>query len=266
MRHAWLRALGAGELPAEIVLAHGRYRHLRTYKHDFFAATGLYDGPGGQAVLKIGRTAPLLGLPMQWIGRYLAGHERRIYELVDGLPGVPRCLGAWGPTGFVHAFVPGHPLQRHERVNDEFFPALRELLEAIHSRRIAYVDLEKRENVLVGDDGRPYLIDFQISWYWPGSGVSRSSTPLERLMPDSLGRWILRVLQRGDRYHLAKHCRRHRPDTLTCEEYAASYRHGPFITLHRRLSAPFTALRRASLKLLTGRSRSPKQDGPEFVG
>lgn len=281
LRHAWLRALGPSELPAQITLADGVYAHVRTYKHDFFAATGLYEGPSGKAVLKVGRTAGLFGFPMQWVGRYLAGHERDIYERVDGLPGVPRCLGRWGPTGFVHAFVPGHPLQRHEGVDDDFFPALQSLIDAIHARGIAYVDLEKRENILVGDDGRPYLIDFQISWHWPNlrpprgtaapsvstgwKPVPHSVSPLQRLVPDELGRYILRVLQRGDRYHLIKHRRRHRPDTLSPEEYAASYRVSPLITLHRRVSAPFTAIRRACLKLLTGRSRSPKQDGPEFV-
>ncbi|GMV95706.1 MAG: hypothetical protein AMXMBFR83_00770 [Phycisphaerae bacterium] len=264
VKHSWLRALGREDLPSSITLPDGEYRHLRTYKHDFFAATGLYEGPGGKVILKVGRTAGLLGLPMAWLGRLHAAHESRLYRELDGLEGIPRWLGRYGPTGFVHAFVEGHPLQRDERPDDRFFDRLEALLAELHRRGIAYVDLEKRENILVGDDGRPCLIDFQISWRWEGHN-GRPRRGLQRLIPLALGRLLLAKLQSGDRYHLLKHRRRHRPDTLTAEQLAASYRRGWFIELHRRLSWPFTALRRGLLKRLTGRSRSAKQDGPEFV-
>lgn len=262
VKHAWLRALGPAEMPASIDLADGVYRHLRTYKHDFFAATGLYEGPGGKVVLKLGRQARLLGLPMAWMGRFLAHRERVVYDAVDDLPGVPGCLGVWGETGFVHAFMEGHPLQRKEAVDADFFPRLRALIEALHERRIAYVDLEKRENILVDDKGCPGLIDFQISWYWPTRDKRRG---LQKLIPDVVGRLILRRLQKADLYHLLKHHRRHRREDLTPEQLEASYCGGFWIRLHRWLFRPITLLRRAVLKKLTGRSRSPKQDGPEFM-
>jgi hypothetical protein len=201
---------------------------------------------------------------MAWMGRVLSGHEASIYEELNGLEGVPRWFGKWGPTGIVHAFVEGHPLQRYERVEDDFFPRLEALLDEVHRRGIAYVDLEKRENILVCEDDRPCLIDFQISWKWTGHDAGRR-TGLQRLLPAGLGNLLLHKLQQGDRYHVLKHRRRHRPDTMTAGELAASYRCGCYIELHRRVSWPFTAVRRTVLKLLTGRSRSPKQDGPEFV-
>jgi len=262
LRHAWLRALGPAEMPERIHLQGGEYVHLRTWKHDFFAATGLYEGPSGRVVLKLGRTAGLLGLPASWIGRVLCDRELDVYRAVDDLPGVPRCFGKWGKTGLVHAFVEGHPLQKREPVNDDFFPRLEQLIAELHRRGIAYVDLEKRENILVDSQGHPCLIDFQISWRWP-SGARR--TGLKRLVPDELGRFLLARLQEGDRYHLLKHRRRHRPDTLTPEQIAASYRLGFWHDLHRRVSRPLTLLRRSMLKLLTGRWRSLKQDGPEFM-
>lgn len=264
VKHAWLRALGCEDMPPSILLADGEYRHVRTFKHDFFAATGLYDGPSGRVILKIGRVAGLLGIPMKWLGRLHAAHEGALYQELDGLEGIPRWLGRWGETGFVHAFVEGHPLQRNEQLGDEFFDRLDALMDELHRRGIAYVDLEKRENILVRDDGRPCLIDFQISWKWAGHhGAKR--TGLQRLIPAALGDLLLAKLQQGDRYHLLKHRRRHRPDTLTAEQLSASYRRGWYIELHRRASWPFTAVRRGVLKKLTGRSRSPKQDGPEFV-
>jgi hypothetical protein len=262
LRHAWLRALGKQEMPETITLADGEYLHLRTFKHDFFAATGLYDGPSGKVVLKIGRAVGLFGLPLSWIGRYLADHEMKIYEQVDDLTGIPKCLGRWDRTGFAHAFVEGHPLQKKELVDDEFFSQLKKLIEELHTRDIAYVDLEKRENILVDDKGRPCLIDFQISWQFPRKG---KRTGLKRLIPGWLGRFILDRLQQGDRYHLLKHQRRHRPDTMTEAQIAASRRVGWGIRLHRLIARPLTLLRRRILKALTGRSRSQKQDGPEFM-
>ncbi len=268
-RHAWLRALGAEEMPAGIDLADGRYRHVRTFKHDFFAATGLYEGPSGRVVLKLGRSKSLLGLPMAWLGEWAADHESDMYRLAEGVAGIPRCFGRLGRTGFAHAFIEGHPLQRDERVGDEFFPSLERILDALHARGMAYVDLEKRENVLVGSDGRPWLIDFQISY--PGPQLDRSIDrrrgpgTLHRLVPRGLREYLLARLQQADRYHLLKHRRRHRPDTLSPEEMAASYAAGMSIQLHRRLFRPLTLLRRQALKRLTGRSRSPKQDGPEFM-
>lgn len=261
LKHPWLRALGREEMPARIETGGGLYRHLKTYKHDFFAATGLYEGSAGRAILKLGRVSRLLGLPTAWIGVWLSRRERRIYDAVDDLEGVPRCLGSWSRTGFLHAFVPGHPLQRQERVADDFFPRLEALIDALHARGLAYADLEKRENILVGDDGNPYLIDFQISWYWPEQ--RHQGRPW--WIPGFLGRLILRRLQQADRYHLLKHRRRHRPDTLTDEQIRASYEVGFWITLHRWFFRPLTLIRRAMLKKLTGRARSPKQEGPEFL-
>jgi hypothetical protein len=268
-KHTWLRALGAADMPAEFSLADGTYRHLRTFKHDFFAATGLYEGPSGRVVLKLGRAKSLLGLPMAWLGQWAAEHECDMYRLAEGVPGVPRCFGRLGRTGFAHAFVEGHPLQRHEQVGDDFFPQLGRMLDALHARGMAYVDLEKRENILVGSDGKPWLIDFQISYPGPAlDGVIRRNWgpgALHRVVPRWLRQHLLARLQQGDGYHLLKHRRRHRPDTMSADEIATSYRVGAAVQLHRRLTRPLTLLRRGVLKQLTGRSRSPKQDGPEFM-
>ena len=41
------------------------------------------------------------------------------------------------------------------------------MLNAMHERKVAYIDLHKRENILVNERGDPCLIDFQISVAWP---------------------------------------------------------------------------------------------------
>ncbi len=239
-RHAWLYALPAGELPARVACAGLEYELVEAFKHDFFAATGLYKGAEGLAVLKLGRASDLWLLPTRWIGRFLGDREAWMYQRLEDLPGVPRFLGRVGRNGLMHAFVPGHPLGRDERVSDAFFDQLAALLSAIHARNVAYVDLNKRQNILVGDDGRPYLIDFQISLFMPVGG-----SPLGRL-----GRWLLRRFQQADWYHTLKHKRRLRPDLLTDAERARVERLSFWIRLHRALAGPFTRTRRRVLKRL----------------
>jgi len=261
---AWLRALGDRDLPAHLRLADGVYRHARTFKHDFFAATGLYEGRGGRVILKVGRVQPLFGLPMRWLGKLLTHRELMMFQILEGVEGIPRCLGPYDATGLVRVYVEGHPLQKNEQVEDGFFERLEALLDELHDRCVAYVDLEKRENILVGQDGRPWLIDMQICWWWP-NGQARGRIGPEHRLPDALGRRLLKRFQFADRYHLLKHHRRHRPDELSSEQMAASYQRGFFVNAHRVLFRPVTLIRRGILKCLTGRSRSPKQDGAEFL-
>ncbi len=245
----WLLALGKDAGPAEIVLEGRPYRLERVFKHDFFAFTALYrpdpPGAGGERiVLKVGRRASFFGLPLSWIGRLNAAHEASVLAEVDDLEIVPRFTGRWGKHGITHAYVPGHPLERGERVPDDFFARLAVGLAEIHRRSLAYVDLEKCENVLVGDDGRPYLIDFQISWRWP----RRFGGDLWPIT------WLRRHFQAGDRYHLRKLQRRTRPDQLTPEELAAAK---PLaVRIYNRLARPLTLARRFALKRIDpGRKR-----------
>ena len=197
------------------------------------------------------RRADFFGLPLAWIGRFLVRRESRLLARAQSVTGVPRYCGAWDDTGLVHAYVPGHPLGRHDVLNDDFFPLLSAMIDEIHGMEIAYVDLEKRENILMGDDGRPYLIDFQISWFIePHRGGN--SWPARK---------ILSILQTADRYHLLKHWRRARPDQLNSEQIAESQRPPFWIAWHRLLFRPVTRLRRQILTGLGARSsahgRSP---------
>jgi len=236
----WLRALGTRSLPERIVAAGQTYRLLRIFKHDFFAATGLYEGLTGAVVLKVGRETDFLGLPLQWLGRWLIHREAAIYSRLLDVDGVPCFFGTWRQNGFIHAYVPGHPLGRHEWVNDEFFDRLQSLLEELHRRDVAYVDLNKRENIVVGADGRPYLIDFQISLHWP-QHRGRKPAPV---------RWLLALLQHADRYHLAKHVKKHRPDLVRSEHERMWQKGVKLARMHRWISQPFTRLRRRTLKRL----------------
>lgn len=235
-----LKALGTSSLPPDIEVGGSRYFQRRVFKNDFFAATAYYEGDAGKVVLKVQRTASFCGIPLRWVGRILVAKERAALRRLSDVSGIPRYLGDYGPTGLVRQFVEGCTLADAGRVNDDFHPRLRRLIGEIHARGMAYVDLEKRENVLVGEDGRPHLFDFQIAWYLP------------RRWGGEL--WPVRVvrgwLQSGDRYHLMKLQRRTRPDQFTPEELAATYRKPWYVRLYTRLTRPLTWVRRRILKRL----------------
>ena len=245
-----LQALGGKPLPTSLTVGGRTYYHRKTFKNDFFAVTTLYEGKAGKVVLKVGRQARFLLLPLKWVGRFLARREEWFLRQLEELDQVPGFMGRWGDTGIVRRYLEGHPLQKGERVDDDFHPRLRALVGEIHRRGMAYVDLEKCENVVVGEDGRPYLIDFQIAWRGRAPGLVELP-PL---------RWLGECLQRGDRYHLVKLQRRTRPDQLSKEELQASYHRPWYVQLHRVLTALLQWVRRSVLERVDPR-RGPGERG-----
>lgn len=239
-----MRALGKRDLPTTIVVGGETYRHEKTIKHDFWAVTGFYlSETGVRVVLKMSRTEDYAGLPLIWVGKWLCRREMRFYSKLSDLPNVPPLLGTVGETGFVHAYAQGKPLSKERPVPDGFFQQLRELIDELHRRDIAYVDANKPENILLGDDGKPHLIDFQISY------------DLDDLGDWWLNRRILQLLQSEDEYHIRKHQRRLRPDQMTIEQLRASHRVSGPIKLHRLITKPYFLLRRRTFKRLRDAGR-----------
>ena len=239
------KALGRKELPKSITVGQREYHWSKTFKDDFFAVTALYEGQSDRVILKIGRQASFFLVPLSWIGRWLTFRERQLMQLLVGVEGIPRFIDRFGPTGFVREFIEGHALRKGEHVADDFHTRLRTIVDEVHRRGAAYVDLEKCENVIVGDNGRPYLCDFQIAWYVPARWGG-NLWPLS-----AIGRWF----QRGDRYHLVKLQRRTRPDQLDPESLERSYRKPWYVRVHGWLSAPFRKLRRAVLRIVDPRRK-----------
>ena len=245
-------ALGYGHLPRAVMARGCRFEFVKLFKHDFFAATGLYqrvgDGAnvdGGdnnhcgvpkQAVVKLQRTFPLFGMPLQWLGGIVARHEIAVFRALDGLEGVPVFMGELGLTGYVHEFIPGDDLKPEFAPGADFFNRLETLLKAIHARHIAYVDTNKRENILFGTDGKPYLIDFQISFYCQHG-------PRDNL----LSRWILHRLQKEDWYHFYKHKTRLAADICSREDFQRADQRSWYIRLHRSIAQPIIHARRRFL-------------------
>lgn len=249
------RALGKNEPPKSIQIGERHFLLQRVFKHDSWAATALYRCANEQIVCKLNRTQSVLGFPMRWMGVWLAKREANFFRLLAGVPGIPvgfdRVLidGRIAPNAFAHAFVPGRPLSLVHDADQSYFDQLHALVAAIHQRQMAYVDLNKPENVLVGDDGRPYLFDFQISVRlpnWPGA------------------RWLLKLLQQSDQYHLVKHetWRLHRESF----EQRMQQNRPWWIRWHRTVGVPLRAARRrllVALGIRRGRGWATSERAPE---
>jgi hypothetical protein len=245
-------ACGARELPERISVNGGVYRFVRQFKHDFFAATGLYelndrDGSGHhgnprKVVLKLSRQQNVFGLPMRWLGAGICEHEARNLRRLRDVKQVPKLLGRYGECGLIYEFMEGCELGKAAELPDDFFEKLRVLLKELHRRNVAYLDLNKRDNILVGEDGNPRLIDFQISFHAPQNAFLQ-------------GVWqrLLNVGKKADLYHLYKLKRKLQPQRLTEQERAMSRYRSPAIRLHRIIATPLRRLRRKLMAFLCRR-------------
>lgn len=248
-----------------VVVGGRRFQRVEVFKHDSWAATALYraaetDASADRIVCKFNRVQSIWGLPSRWIGRVLASRESAFLRRLADVSGVPRDLGVVEIDGVparnavAREFVDGRPLGPREAVPDDFFLELTNLLDAVHRRQVAYVDLHKRENVLVGADGRPYLIDFQVSF-----GVG------ERGLGRRLASGALSLLQQMDDYHRVKLHRKCRPDQCRLSSADLASSRPWLVRVHRTFAQPLRTLRRRLLTVLGVRRGDGRATSEHFA-
>ena len=271
-RPRWLRALGHDDPPTQIHVAGRRLQRARIFKHDAFAATALYadpDDPDFEVVGKFARRQSAFGLPMGWLGRWFHAREQAVALRMAGVETVPAALGRVVvadrtlTAAAARRFIVGQPLAEGQRPADDFFPQLEALLREFHDRRLAVVDLHKRDNILVDPQGRPHLMDFQISLAAPALGTLRGGPILRWL---DLRTWLLGPAQRADRYHLMKHWVRHRPDQLSPAQRDLDQYRPLGVRLWRRGIRPVHRARRRlflQLRIRTGRGEAGTEVAPD---
>ena len=153
---------------------------VRVLKQDGLGRVELVER-GGEAYVR--RVACGGALPLsRLVSRLLLARERRALERLQGLAGVPRLepgedlaelpmtRGARRGAVLVRSFVAGEPLHRAETLPEDFFERLAELVGELHRRGVCHNDLHKEQNVVVGADGYPHLIDFQLASCHSGRG------------------------------------------------------------------------------------------------
>ena len=102
------------------------------------------------------------------------------------------------------------------------------------------MDLHKPGNILIDRDGRPHIIDFQLSMHIGDRA----------LLSKALSRRLRLWLQSYDIYHVCKHRRRLQPDLLTPTEEQLSRNHSLPLRIHRAVAKPYKRIRRACLRYL----------------
>jgi hypothetical protein len=150
----------------------------------------LARGDHGPVVVK--DFAPRGRFVRAWLGPFLHRRELRAYRALAGHPSVPRLLGELDSLAFVVEYRPGERLSRRlrERVRAEFVAELAHAVGEMHRRGVVHLDLRHRSNVLVGEDGRPVLIDFASAVCLRPGGIAA------RLLLSRLARFDRRALEK----------------------------------------------------------------------
>lgn len=203
-------------------LSAGRGRVLRRPSSTRPALWLLEEG-GRRAVVKDYR--PNGFLFRHTVGRFLVWRERKAYRRLRGLEGVPALYAVIDGLALVMEEIDGEPvegLEKEGRLTDRFFRDLEALVRAFHARGLAHCDLKRAPNILLGRDGRPYLVDWSAALF---AGELRFF-PLNRLYE--------RFLQ-DDLNALIKLRLRHRPEGVTPEERRRYLERGPVERVVRRI-------------------------------
>ncbi len=153
------------------------------------ASVELYETPLGNFVVKRARG------PFFWrrLGETALRREREIYARLRDVQGVPECLGMLDDKHLVLEHVPGdsYRQRQHElRNRDLFFLRLLETLKDIHAAGIAHGDLKRKDNLLVGPDERPFLIDFGLACVRSESGPRLEKLFFEWVKQYDYNAWI----------------------------------------------------------------------------
>jgi len=269
---AWRRSLGyqfyacgCSHIPARVSLCSRVYNLVRVLKHDFFAATALYESQTKaksqqpeyprKIILKLSRRQHFLGLPLAWLGRIICSHELAILHRLRHLPGLPRVLSTYRDTGFIYKFIEADELCRNHNLPDDFFDKLFDLLQKIHAHNVVYLDMNKRSNILLGSDGLPYLIDFQISLH-----IGERFLLFRRLSA-----YLRNALKKADIYHLFKHKCKVCPHLLRPNEKVLARCVSRPIRLHRLVATPLRKLRRSLLRYMYAKGLLLVDDNPCYT-
>jgi len=100
------------------------------------------------------------------MGRFLIWRERKAYRKLSGLKGIPAFLGVIEGTALVTEEIPGRSLEgleKKEALPEAFFKELRTLVDNFHNRGVAHCDLKRAPNILMGEDSRPYIVDWSAA-------------------------------------------------------------------------------------------------------
>ena len=100
------------------------------------------------------------------VGRFLIWREKKAYKRLEGIKGVPAFFGSLEGMAMITEEIEGtdiSPAAIGEKLDEQFFLNLKELIDRFHDRGIVHCDLKRAPNIILGNDGKPYIIDWAAS-------------------------------------------------------------------------------------------------------
>jgi len=145
-----------------------------------------------------------------FVGMLSNWREASIYRRLEGIRGIPEYVGLIDRYAIAVSYIPGRNASELKpgELSPDFFAKLRDLIDAVHARGVVLCDLRNIKNVIVGDDGEPYLIDFATAF---GKGGRFNF----------LKNGLYRLFYQDDLLGIAKLKRNRAPHLLTKEEALA---------------------------------------------
>ncbi|MFC1823774.1 hypothetical protein ACFL9T_13770 [Thermodesulfobacteriota bacterium] len=142
------------------------------------------------------------------IGRFLVWRETKAYRKLKGMSGIPGFHRVVDGLALIIDELPGknmEGLEGKEKLPPRFFLELRNLIANIHRRGLAHCDLKRAPNIIVGNDGKPCIIDWSAALSKQEFGLFPLNLIYQRFLQDDYNA-VLKVQLR--------HC----PESVSPEE------------------------------------------------
>ena len=135
------------------------------------------DTPDGKIVVKDFKNSDTLFKLI--VGPILIRREYGALRKLIDVQGIPQLVGKIDRYAVAIEHIPATSLDNHidEALTDQFYDSLRMVVDKMHERGVAHCDLRSRGNVMLGDDGKPYVVDFAACVY-----LGRGINPLTRAL------------------------------------------------------------------------------------
>ena len=131
--------------------------NTNTLAEGYQGKTLLYSKDGQNIVIKIPHGRGLI----KYLHTRMVRHEARVYQQLQQLKGIPAYYGLIDNQYLALEFINGDPIRNKRPVDDEtYFKLLFELIEQMHKKGVAHMDLKKKDNLLVTHHDEPCALDF----------------------------------------------------------------------------------------------------------
>ncbi|MCL5104360.1 MAG: hypothetical protein M1133_09635 [Armatimonadetes bacterium] len=171
------------------------------------------------------------------VGPILIRREFGALRKLRGVAGIPELVGKLDRYAFAIEHIRGTSLEHVEQgsLDNKFYVRLRTVIDDIHSRGVAHCDLRSRGNVMLGEDGRPYVVDFAACVY-RGRGIN------------PFFKWLFHQFVLADRNAVLRIKQRTSPELITDQDRAELATPLPFERPAKRFGE---TVRNVTRKLLT---------------